>query len=181
MTWWKDHPPWKPDDNLNLNPPGVGHNPFIGWEHETHVTRIPEPPEEPPVTNREYISAWKWVAIIATSLVLLFGLSIGGCSGYKAWHRGQQRANANNRVALTQIQIRNQKAQDGVIQQQAYQRYIEATGIRKAQDEISKTLTPLYIQHEAIQAQEAEAQKPNNTIVYVPSGAQGVPLVKTTP
>jgi len=123
-----------------------------------------------------------WALAISLCFVLLFGLTLGGCSVYRGWHRGQQRANANNQVQLTQIEIRNQKAQDGVVQQRAYQRYLEAVGIRRAQDEISKTLTPLYIQHEAIQAQEAIANSGrNNTAVYIPSGPLGVPLVRTTP
>ena len=51
---------------------------------------------------------------------------------------------------------------------------IEAEGIRKAQDLISKTLTPLYVQHEAIKAQENDRQGDRT---YIPVGPQGVPLV----
>jgi len=58
-------------------------------------------------------------------------------------------------------------------------RVIEARGIAQAQRIINASLTPLYIQHEAIQAQKAMADSPNNTMIYIPVGAQGVPLVYT--
>lgn len=117
---------------------------------------------------------------------IIVGACIGGCSGFRSWQRGQKRADAHNKVQLTHIAIQTARQQAEVVaannqrvKQEAYQRYLEAVGIRRAQDEISKTLTPLYVQHEAIQAQEAEANKPNSTVIYVPSGPQGVPLVAT--
>jgi hypothetical protein len=36
-----------------------------------------------------------------------------------------------------------------------------------------------YLQYLAIQAQMKMAQSPNHTTVYVPSGANGIPLVRT--
>lgn len=119
-------------------------------------------------------------------VALVISASIGGCGAIKSWQRGQARANAKNKVAITHIEIQNQKqqaqvveAQNGIVQAQAQQRYLQAVGIRRAQDEIAKTLTPLYIQHEAIQAEEQIAQSgQNSTVVYVPSGSMGVPLVQ---
>jgi len=55
----------------------------------------------------------------------------------------------------------------------------EAKGIAEAQRIINSTLTENYLQHEAIQAQLAMAKSPNHTTVYIPSGANGIPLVKT--
>ena len=55
----------------------------------------------------------------------------------------------------------------------------EAKGIAKAQEIINKTLTGNYLQHEAIQAQLKMAASPNHTTVYIPSGMNGIPLVKT--
>jgi hypothetical protein len=40
-------------------------------------------------------------------------------------------------------------------------------------------LTANYLQHEAIQAQLAMSKSPNHTTVYIPSGTNGIPLVKT--
>ncbi len=55
----------------------------------------------------------------------------------------------------------------------------EAKGIAEAQRIINSTLTANYLQHEAIQAQLAMSQSPNHTTVYIPSGANGIPLIKT--
>jgi hypothetical protein len=126
-----------------------------------------------------------WVAVVLGVVILLLAAGLGGCAGLKAFNRAQARADAHNGVALTQIQIQNQRqyaqviaAHNNVVRQQAYQRFLEAVGIRRAQDEISKTLTPLYIQHEAIQALQAIANSGrNNTVVYVPAGPNGVPIV----
>jgi Na+-transporting NADH:ubiquinone oxidoreductase subunit NqrC len=119
------------------------------------------------------------------ALLLIGGLLIGGCSGVKAWQRGQKRADANNQVRVTAINIRTAQqqakivhARNAAVQAQAEQRLIEAKGIRHAQDEISRTLTPLYVQHEAIRAQERIATSgKNNTVIYVPAGTNGTPVI----
>jgi len=63
-------------------------------------------------------------------------------------------------------------------QQEAERKVIEAKGIAQAQEIINKTLTPAYLQHEAIKAQTAMANSPNHTTVYIPSGDNGIPLVR---
>ena len=62
--------------------------------------------------------------------------------------------------------------------QEAERKVIEAEGIGKAQDIINKTLTAAYLQHEAIQAQMKMAGSPNHTTVYIPSGDNGIPMVR---
>lgn len=124
------------------------------------------------------------IGVVVICAVVIFG-SVAGCGAYKNWHRGQKRADARNAVAITHIKIQQAQqqakivhAQNAAVAAKAQQRYIEAVGIRRAQDEISKTLTPLYIQHEAIQAQERIATSgQNNTAIYIPAGQNGVPLV----
>lgn len=124
------------------------------------------------------------VAVLFVIALIIAG-SIGGCGVIKNWQRAQARDNAHNKVAITHIEIQNQEqqarvvtAQNAIVRAQAEQRYLQAVGIRRAQDEIAKTLTPLYIQHEAIQAQEQVATSgQNNTVIYVPAGANGVPQV----
>jgi len=61
---------------------------------------------------------------------------------------------------------------------EAERKIIEAKGIAKAQEIINKTLTPAYLQHEAIKAQMMMANSPNHTTVYIPSGDNGIPLVR---
>jgi len=63
--------------------------------------------------------------------------------------------------------------------QEAERRVIEAEGIAKAQKIINETLTPAYLQHEAIQAQMKMSDSPNHTTVYIPTGDNGIPLVRT--
>jgi regulator of protease activity HflC (stomatin/prohibitin superfamily) len=57
-------------------------------------------------------------------------------------------------------------------------RIIEAEGIAASQKIINSTLTPQYLQHEAIKAQMDMANSPNHSTVYIPSGANGIPLIK---
>ena len=44
---------------------------------------------------------------------------------------------------------------------------------------LNERLTAQYLQHEAIEAQKAMAGSPNHTVIYIPSGRNGVPLVST--
>jgi hypothetical protein len=126
-----------------------------------------------------------WFIVGLLCLVLFIGAIFGGITLVNAWSRSQARADAHNRVAITGIQIQNQRqyarviaAHNATVIAQAQQRYLEAVGVRRAQDEISRTLTPLYIQHEAIQAEEAIANSGrNNTVIYVPASQNGVPIV----
>jgi hypothetical protein len=117
--------------------------------------------------------------IIALVLVMLVCIA-----GYKSFHRYQVRADANNRVKVTAINIRNANnqarvvaAQDAIVKAQADQRLIKAVGIKNAQVEIAKTLTPLYVQFEAVQAQLEMAKSQNHTIIYVPAGTNGTPVI----
>lgn len=126
------------------------------------------------------------VAVVAAFLVLIM-VMFGLFAVAQSYSRYQKRANAQNNVKVTNINIRKAqqqarivRAQNAAVQARAEQRAIEAHGIKNAQDIISKTLTPLYIQHEAIQAQKAIATSGrNNTMIYVPSSTNGTPLITT--
>src|SRR5690242_7976057 len=116
------------------------------------------PSRTPEETRKNTITAFGGVIVTILLVFALIAGSVGGCGLFKNWQRGQQRANARNAVQLTSIQVQNQlqyakviQAHNAIVQAQAYQRYLESVGIRRSQDEISRTLTPLYIQHEAIQ------------------------------
>jgi regulator of protease activity HflC (stomatin/prohibitin superfamily) len=81
---------------------------------------------------------------------------------------------------LAAQQLLDEKAtQREIAKRDAEIRIEEAKGIAEAQRIINSTLTPNYLQHEAINAQLKMAASPNHTTVYVPSGANGIPLVKT--
>jgi len=81
---------------------------------------------------------------------------------------------------LAAKQLLEEKAtQREIAQRDAEIRIEEAKGIAEAQKIINATLTPNYLQHEAIQAQRTMAGSPNHTTVYIPVGSNGLPLVHT--
>ena len=90
--------------------------------------------------------------------------------------------------AEIQIKIRSQQQAEAmeykklVSQKEAEIKAIEAKGIAEAQKIINKTLTPLYIQHEAIQAYKQLAQSSNTTFILMPTSPKGagVPLIINT-
>ena len=126
-------------------------------------------------------------------LTVLVGLIMGSIAGFKAFGRYQAKADASNRatvaqikanndVKVTAIQIRNQEQRVKVAEQQSEIRLKHAQGVRKAQDEIAKTLTPLYVQFEYAEAlKEIAKSGKNSSVVYIPSGEGGVPLVSGLP
>jgi regulator of protease activity HflC (stomatin/prohibitin superfamily) len=83
-----------------------------------------------------------------------------------------------NKLAATQvleqttIEIQTAKAKAQI-------REAEAEGVAKAMDTINQKLTPLYVQYEAIQAQQKMVNSGNHTEVYIPVGPMGVPIVAT--
>lgn len=119
------------------------------------------------------------------TLLILVALSVGSVAGCKSFNRYQKRADAHNRVQVTHIEIQRatqqaqiNRAQIAATKAEADKRREEAKGIRDAQKTIDASLTPLYVQHEAIQAQRAVATSGrNNTIIYVPAGTNGTPVI----
>jgi hypothetical protein len=107
------------------------------------------------------------------------GLFVGLLFGFKAYSRYQARQDANNVVSINEIKIKQQEQLIQVEKQKAEIRIVEAQGIAESQKIINATLTDKYLQHEAIQAQEKMANSPNHTTIYIPSGQNGIPLVKT--
>lgn len=117
------------------------------------------------------------VGIVVTILLL-----VGIFSLFKTVGRYQARADAANHVKVSEIEIRNQEQRVEIAKQQAEIRLQDAIGVREAQDEIAKTLTPLYIQFEMIDALKAiAASGSNNSVVFIPSGENGVPIVGNYP
>jgi regulator of protease activity HflC (stomatin/prohibitin superfamily) len=80
------------------------------------------------------------------------------------------------KLAAQQL-LEEKQTQKQIAQRDAEIRIEEAKGIAEAQKIINATLTPNYLQHEAIQAQRKMADSPNHTTVYIPVGQNGIPLV----
>ncbi len=83
-----------------------------------------------------------------------------------------------NKLAATQ-ELLQRDTSISISRKDAERRLIDAEGIAKSMDVVQQKLTPLYIQHEAIEAQKAMVGSPNHTTVYIPVGNNGVPLVGT--
>jgi type II secretory pathway pseudopilin PulG len=96
-----------------------------------------------------------------------------------AYSRYQARQNAANQIQLNALRIQQTQQLVEVEKQKAEIKITEAYGIAKAQEIINATLTDKYLQHEAIQAQEKMTDSPNHTTIYIPSGQNGIPLVRT--
>lgn len=113
--------------------------------------------------------------------IVVAGFIVGGAFGCKAFNRYQARADAENRVKVSAVEIRNQEQRIQIEKQKAEIKHQQAIGQRKANEEVAKKLTPLFVQFEMIEALKAFGQTgQNNTVIYIPSGANGVPLVSTT-
>lgn len=116
-------------------------------------------------------------AIVAGCLVVVCAV-VGCVLLAKGISRNQALADARNHVKISTIEIRNQDQQIQVHKQQAAIRLQDAIGVREAQDEIAKTLTPLYVQFEMVDAlRQIAVSGKNNSVVYIPAGANGIPLV----
>jgi len=99
--------------------------------------------------------------------------------GFPAYSRYQTLLDERNHVLVNEIRIQQQEQLIQVEKQKAEIRIQEAYGIEKSQEIISGSLTANYLQYLAIKAQEKMADSPNHTEVYIPSGLNGIPLVKT--
>ena len=87
-------------------------------------------------------------------------------------------AAVEKKLAAQQL-LEEKEVQREIAKKDAEIKIEEAKGIAEAQRIINSTLTANYLQHEAIQAQLTMANSPNHTTVYIPSGTNGIPLVKT--
>lgn len=142
--------------------------------------------------NREQLRATVRIAVASVLVLLLVAavfmgvwFGVKGVSRYQKTHDAQNNAKiariqASNEALVNELRIKAQAQKVKITQQEAEIKYTEATGLRRAQDEIAKTLTPMYIQHEAIDAMREGARYGNHT-VYIPSGENGVPIVQSAP
>jgi regulator of protease activity HflC (stomatin/prohibitin superfamily) len=82
------------------------------------------------------------------------------------------------KLATTQI-LERKNTEVEIEKAEAKKRVTQAQGIAEAMELIQAKLTPFYLQHEAIDAQKSMVNSPNHTVVYIPVGNMGVPLVGT--
>lgn len=116
-----------------------------------------------------------WAVLAAIPIGIVAALAFG----IPAFMRFQTLQAAHNKVAVTAIEIENTEQRVLVEQKKALVRVEEAKGIAESQKIIASSLDSNYLQYLAIQAQEKMAGSPNHTQIYIPSGTNGIPLVKT--
>jgi type II secretory pathway pseudopilin PulG len=119
------------------------------------------------------------IRVIFALLAFVAVLVVAAMIVLPAYGRYQDRQNQSNQIQLNALKIQQTQQLVEVEKQKAQIRVVEAEGISQAQKIINATLTDKYLQHEAINAQEKMANSPNHTTIYIPSGTNGIPLVKT--
>ncbi len=80
------------------------------------------------------------------------------------------------KLAATQ-ELERKETEILIARKEKEKRIVEAEGVAEANRIIDVSLTPFYLQYEAIKAQKEMTGSPNHTVVYIPSGPMGVPLV----
>ena len=84
----------------------------------------------------------------------------------------------SRKLAATQ-ELQRKDTEIEIEQKERTKREIQAQGIANAMQIIRGQLSPMYVQHEAIEAQKAMVGSQNHTVVYIPVGPMGVPLTGT--
>jgi len=84
----------------------------------------------------------------------------------------------SRKLAATQ-ELQRKDTEIDIERKERVKREVQAQGIANAMQIIRGQLNPMYVQHEAIEAQKALVGSPNHTVVYIPVGPMGVPLTGT--
>lgn len=88
-------------------------------------------------------------------------------------------ANAVSRKLAATQELQRKDTEIEIERKERTKREVQALGIANAMQIIRGQLSPMYIQHEAIEAQKQMVNSPNHTVVYIPVGPMGVPLTGT--
>jgi len=88
-------------------------------------------------------------------------------------------ANAVSRKLAATQELLRKDTEIEIERKERTKREVQAQGIANAMEIIRGQLSPMYIQHEAIEAQKQMVNSPNHTVVYIPVGPMGVPLTGT--
>jgi regulator of protease activity HflC (stomatin/prohibitin superfamily) len=88
-------------------------------------------------------------------------------------------ANAVSRKLAATQELQRKDTEIEIERKEKAKREVQAEGIANAMQIIRGQLSPMYIQHEAIEAQKLMVGSPNHTVVYIPVGSMGVPLTGT--
>ena len=78
----------------------------------------------------------------------------------------------SRKLAATQ-ELQRKDTEIEIERKERTKREVQAQGIANAMQIIRGQLSPMYIQHEAIEAQKQMVNSPNHTVVYIPSRSDG--------
>ena len=84
----------------------------------------------------------------------------------------------SRKLAATQ-ELQRKDTEIEIERKERTKREVQAQGIANAMQIIRGQLSPMYIQHEAIESQKLMVNSPNHTVVYIPVGPMGVPITGT--
>lgn len=84
----------------------------------------------------------------------------------------------SRKLAATQ-ELQRKDTEIEIERKEKSKREVQAQGIANAMEIIRGQLSPMYIQHEAIESQKLMVNSPNHTVVYIPVGPMGVPITGT--
>lgn len=116
------------------------------------------------------------VGIFVVLMTLLFGTIAVG----QAFSRYQRVKNARNEQRVIEMKVKQTQMLVEVEKQKAAVRVAEAQGIADSQAIIDSSLSDQYLTYLSIQAQMDFASSDNNTIIYIPVGDNGIPLIRDT-
>jgi hypothetical protein len=85
---------------------------------------------------------------------------------------------AIEKQAQAQAELAEKEQRLLIAEKDAEIKVVEAKGIADAQAIIDRTLTKEYLYHEWIEALEATANTPNTTMIYIPTGPDGLPVMR---
>jgi hypothetical protein len=119
------------------------------------------------------------LSIIVICIGLFITFITGLMYGLPAYSRYQRLQNERNLTQVNDIKIAQTRQLVQVAEQTKQITIVNAEGIASSQKIINGTLTNQYLQYLAIDAQKAEINSPSHTVIYVPSGNNGIPLVQT--
>jgi regulator of protease activity HflC (stomatin/prohibitin superfamily) len=88
-------------------------------------------------------------------------------------------SNAVSRKLAATQDLERKDTEIEIERKERVKREVQAQGIASAMQIIRGQLSPMYIQHEAIEAQKQMVNSPNHTVVYIPVGPMGVPITGT--
>jgi len=123
------------------------------------------------------------IIVLGIFLALFFiGILMWGIPQYNVWQKGMSgQAQLREAEFTKRVLIEQAKADLESASLWALAEVERAKGVAESTEIISEKLqmNEAYLQYLAIQAQIKMADSPNHTTIYIPSGINGIPIIKS--